>query len=293
VADVTAAEPSSELVFLTERGSGPPLLLVHGLMMTGDMFETVVERFASRHRVIVPDLRGHGGSRRLPPPYSVRHLASDLSRLLIHLGIESAAVLGYSQGGAIAQQLALDHPEQCNRLVLGCTYAYNMATRREWVEGHVAPLLVRVLGPRRLAALGAAVGAKELDKDLAERLLNLVGEQDRTLMVSAWKETMAFDSRPRLAEIECPTLVVAGSDDQAVPMHHAKMLHDGIRGFAARRHRRRSPHLDLDAPRRVRAGDRSIPRSRAGAPWRVGFTTTIGRRSPRGARPLSHDGATA
>jgi 3-oxoadipate enol-lactonase len=227
---VTAAESSSELVYFTERGSGPPLMLVHGLMMTGDMFETVVERFATRHRVIVPDLRGHGRSRRLPPPYTVRQLASDLSRLLIHLGIESAAVLGYSQGGAIAQQLALDHPEHCNRLVLGCTYAYNMATRREWVEGHVAPLLVRVLGPRRLAALGAAVGAKELDKDLAERLLNLVGEQDRTLMVSAWKETMAFDSRGRLAEIACPTLIVAGSDDQAVPMHHAKMLHDGIRG---------------------------------------------------------------
>jgi pimeloyl-ACP methyl ester carboxylesterase len=57
-----------------------------------------------------------------------------------------------------------------------------------------------------------------------------MAHQDRELMVSAWKETMAFDSRQRLAEIGCPTLVVAGSDDQAVPMHHAHMLHDGIRG---------------------------------------------------------------
>jgi pimeloyl-ACP methyl ester carboxylesterase len=228
--DVTSARASSELVYFTERGSGPPLLLVHGLMATGEMFEPVVDRFASEHHLIIPDLRGHGRSKRLPPPYTVRQLAADLSRLLDHRGIQSTAVLGYSQGGAIAQQLALDHPEQCSRLVLGCTYAYNMATRREWVEGHVAPVLVRVLGPRRLAALGAALGAKELGKDRAEWLVNLMADQDRMLMVSAWKEAMAFDSRQRLSEIACPTLIVAGSDDQGVPMHHAEMLHNGIRG---------------------------------------------------------------
>ena len=49
-------------------------------------------------------------------------------------------------------------------------------------------------------------------------------------MLTAWKETMAFDSRKRLAEIRCPTLVIAGSKDQGVPIHHAKMLHDSIRG---------------------------------------------------------------
>lgn len=227
---MTAAEPSSELVYFTERGSGSPLLLIHGLMASGEMFEPVVERFATEHRLIIPDLRGHGRSRRLPPPYSVRQLASDLSRLLDDLGIESAAVLGYSQGGAIAQQLAVDHPKQCNRLVLGCTYAYNMATLREQIEGHVAPWLVRVLGPRQFAALGAALGAKELGEKRARWLVDLMADQDRMLMFAAWKETMAFDSRPRLAEIACPTLIVAGSDDQAVPMHHARMLHDGIRG---------------------------------------------------------------
>src|ERR1700690_1595806 len=90
---------SSDLLYFTERGSGPPLLLVHGLMVTGEMFEPVIDRLATRHRVIVPDLRGHGRSRGLPPPYTTQQLASDLSRLLDHLGIESAAVLGYSQGG--------------------------------------------------------------------------------------------------------------------------------------------------------------------------------------------------
>jgi 3-oxoadipate enol-lactonase len=150
--------------------------------------------------------------------------------LLNHLGVESTAVLGYSQGGAIAQQLALDWPQQCNRLVLGCAYAFNMATPRELVEGHVAPFLVRVLGPRRFAQLGVSLGAKELSKERAAWLVNLMASQDRTLMIAAWNETMAFDSRRRLAEIMCPTLIVAGSQDQAAPMHHARMLHEGIGG---------------------------------------------------------------
>ncbi len=64
-------------------------------------------------------------------PYTARQLASDLTRLLGHLGIASAAVLGYSQGGAIAQQLVLDHHSDAIASGLVCTYAFNMATPRE------------------------------------------------------------------------------------------------------------------------------------------------------------------
>jgi len=122
-------------------------------MVTGETFAPVVEHFVAEHRVIVPDPRGHGRSRGLPPPYTVAQLASDLSDLLDHLHIDSTATLGYSQGGAIAQQLALDHPTRCSRLILACTYAFNMATTREWIEGHVAPLLLNALGMRQFAKI--------------------------------------------------------------------------------------------------------------------------------------------
>jgi pimeloyl-ACP methyl ester carboxylesterase len=125
---MNSALASSELLYFTERGSGAPLLLVHRLMVTGEMFEPVTGQLATRHRVIVPDLRGHGRSRGLPPPCTAAQLASDPSRLLDHLGIGSTATLGYSQGGAIAQQLVLDHPKRWDHLVLACTYACNMAT---------------------------------------------------------------------------------------------------------------------------------------------------------------------
>jgi pimeloyl-ACP methyl ester carboxylesterase len=227
---MSSAVASSEALYFTERGSGSPLLLAHGLMMTGEMFAPVLDQFVANHRVIIPDLRGHGRSRALPPPYTARQLAADLAAVLQHLGVASTAVLGYSQGGAIAQQLALDWPQRCSRLVLGCTYAYNMATPREQLEGHVAPFLVRVLGPRRFAQIAVSLGAKEFGKEGTKWLFDLIANQDRKPMVAAWKETMAFDSRTRLVEIACPTLIIAGAQDQAVPMHHAQMLHDGIRG---------------------------------------------------------------
>ena len=220
----------SQNLYFIERGSGPTLLLVHGLMVTGAMFAHVADRFAERHRAVVPDLRGHGHSRTLPPPYSVTQLASDLARLLDRLSIESTAVLGYSHGGAVAQQFALDYPERCSRLVLACTYAYNMSSFRERLEGHLVPYLVRLLGMRRFAELVFSQGLKHAPDVPRDWLVALTENQDKALMLTAWKEAMTFDSRPRLAEITCPTLIIAAANDEAVPAHHARMLHRGIRG---------------------------------------------------------------
>ena len=227
---VTSARATSDLLYFTERGSGPPLLLIHGLMVTGEMFAPVIDRFAVRHRVIVPDLRGHGRSRGLPPPFTVAQLASDLSRLLDHHGIASTAVLGYSQGGAIAQQLVLDDSERCNHLVLGCTYAYNMASLREKFEGHIFPIILRILGIKRMAKIVVSLGAKHLSRQTAAWMAGMMADQDQKLMLIAWREATAFDSRSRLSEIHCPTLIIAGASDEAVPMHHAKMLENGIVG---------------------------------------------------------------
>ena len=220
----------ADLLYFTERGSGSPLLLVHGLMITGEMFEPVIGHFASRHRVIVPDLRGYGRSRGLPPPYTAAQLASDLARLLDHLGINSTAVVGYSHGGAIAQQLVLDHPRRCGRLVLACTYAFNTATFREKLEGRLVPLVLNLIGMKAFARLLVSQGLKQVDKERARWVVGLIAHQDRELMVAAWKAAITFDSRHRLAEIKSPTLIVAASNDQAVPLHHARMLHEGIVG---------------------------------------------------------------
>jgi pimeloyl-ACP methyl ester carboxylesterase len=220
--------PAASRVHFEDIGSGPPLVPIHGLMVSGRMFEPVASALSAHHRLIIPDLRGHGRSRALPPPYNTRQLAADIADILDSLGIAKADILGYSQGGAVAQQFALDRPDRCHRLILACTYAHNMATSRERFEGRLGPILLQVLGPRRLAKLVVSRGAKELDKEGADWLSGLMASNDKKLMVSAVKEMTWFDSRQQLGEIRCPTLVIAGTADTAVPMHHARMLVDGI-----------------------------------------------------------------
>ena len=221
-------EHGSGIVHFTEHGSGSPLLLVHGLMVSGDMFEPVIAQLALHHRVIVPDLRGHGQSRGLGGPYTAARLALDLVSLLDHLDIETTAVLGYSQGGAIAQQLAFAHPERCHHLVLVCTYARNMFTLRERLEGRLFPIFMHLFGITRMARIAVSQGAQHLSKERVDWLTGIMSSQDQGLMICAWREAMAFDSRQHLAEIKSPTLIVSGSRDSAVPLHHANMLRNGI-----------------------------------------------------------------
>jgi len=96
-------------------------------------------------------------------------------------------VLGYSHGGAIAQQLVLDHPTRCSHLLLARTYAFNMATLRERIEGHLVPLLINVLGMRRFTKFVISQGLKQLSKACADWVLDLIANQDRRLMVTAWR----------------------------------------------------------------------------------------------------------
>jgi len=218
-------------LFVREFGAGPPLLLLHGLMATGDMFRPVVAALATQHRLIVPDLRGHGRSAHLPGPYTTQQLAADLGDLLDHLGLGTVDVLGYSHGGAVAQQFALDHPRRLRRLMLACTYAYNMLTPPERVEGFLLPWLIRLLGPRFLGALmmrSSAGGGPPLPPDDVRWFVDMLGSNRRAEMVAAARGLTAFDSRPRLKEIAAPTLVIAGSEDKAVPIAHARMLAAGI-----------------------------------------------------------------
>ena len=114
-------------LFFHQSGAGTPLLLIHGLMVSGAMYEGVLPALAAHYRVIVPHLRGHGRSSALPGPCSVEQLARDLAQLLDDLQVDTAHVLGYSQGGAVAQQFAHDYPTRVRGLVLGCTYAYSMS----------------------------------------------------------------------------------------------------------------------------------------------------------------------
>src|SRR4051794_4558328 len=102
-------------------GSGPPLLLVHGLGYGRWGWEPIVERLAGRFEVVTVDNRGIGGSDAPPGPYRTRVMAEDLVKVLDDAGLDRVSVVGTSLGGMIAQELALRHPERVDRLVLAAT----------------------------------------------------------------------------------------------------------------------------------------------------------------------------
>src|SRR5215216_5983697 len=99
-------------------GSGPALLLLHGITNSSETWARVAPRLAERFTVIAPDLLGHGQSATPRGDYSLGAHASGARDVLTSLGIERATVVGHSLGGGIAMQFAYQFPERCERLVL-------------------------------------------------------------------------------------------------------------------------------------------------------------------------------
>jgi pimeloyl-ACP methyl ester carboxylesterase len=222
-----------EALYIAERGDGPTVVLLHGLMATGEMFRWLAEPLAARFRLIVPDLPGHGRSVAVPGPYTVEAMATRVAAALERRGIRNAHIMGYSHGGTVAQQLARDAAHLVRSLALVATYAYNTATRRERVEGWLAPRMVRLFGMRRLAALVARPGTgggPPLAPDQVTWLRGMLAGNDAAAMALAAAELSGFDSRPWLNQLRVPTLVVSGGQDTAVPAHHSTMLARGIPG---------------------------------------------------------------
>ena len=102
-------------------GSGPALLLIHGIGDRSDTWRHLIPALARDHTVIAPDLLGHGRSDKPRADYSVAAYANAMRDLLSVLGIERATVVGHSLGGGVAMQFAYQYPERCERLVLVAT----------------------------------------------------------------------------------------------------------------------------------------------------------------------------
>jgi haloacetate dehalogenase len=102
-------------------GSGPPVLLLHGFPQTHFCWHRVAPRLTARHTVVVCDLKGYGESRSEPggplgEGYAKREMAAELVDLMRRLGFERFSVVGHDRGGRVAYRMALDHPEEVERL---------------------------------------------------------------------------------------------------------------------------------------------------------------------------------
>jgi pimeloyl-ACP methyl ester carboxylesterase len=250
-------------VFYRGGGSGPVLVLVHGITSTSATWSRVLPYLAERFTVVAPDLLGHGDSAKPRGDYSLGAYASATRDLLIALGHQRATFVGHSLGGGVAMQLAYQFPEHCERLVLvasgGLGRDISAILRAASVPGSelVLPLLVndRVIGAGR--AVGSALGRVGLrvHTDLGEVLRGHASLSDREAR-SAFLHTLRtivdvggqrVDATDRLYLAQAiPFLIVWGERDPIIPVRHGRDAHELVPGsrleiFSDAGH---FPHLD-------------------------------------------------
>ena len=129
--DVVMAN-GAEIYYRDIGPRGEPLLLLHGFPETGDAFAQVVAPLGKRYRLIVPDLRGAGGSGRTPSGYDKKTLASDVKALMDHLKIDRAHVVGHDIGARIAYAFAMQYPERLLSLTVAEAFIEGLAGTAEF-----------------------------------------------------------------------------------------------------------------------------------------------------------------
>ncbi len=212
-------------------GEGKAVLLLHAFPLRGAMWRPQVEALRERYRVIVPDLRGFGGTDAPPGPYSMDQQADDMAALLEYLGVERAALVGLSMGGYISFAFWRRHRDKVAALVLADTRAG--ADSDEGKAGREANArLAEEQGP-------AAIADKMIPNLVAPSAPQSVRDELRSYIVANTPEGIAGalrgmaarpDSTPDLASISVPTLVIVGAEDGLTPPAEAEALHAGIPG---------------------------------------------------------------
>ncbi len=205
-----------------------PLVLCCGIGASFDVFAAFVSALPADLTVIRFDVPGVGGSPVAPLPQGFPQLAFMLVRILDQLGHDTADVLGFSWGGALAQQFAVQHRRRCRRLVLVST-----ATGMLMVPGHPRVLL-RMATPRRfhdpdyaatVAPLIYGGTARRHRGDLHDIMeVQRVVSASRRGYLHQLAAGAVWTSLPFLPLVRQPTLVMAGRDDPIVPLVNARIM---------------------------------------------------------------------
>jgi 3-oxoadipate enol-lactonase len=208
----------------------PPLLLIHSLGTSLEMWAPQAEALAGKFRVISYDLRGHGLSEASDGAYTLDLLAGDALGLLDHLGIDRAHVAGVSLGGMIAQTLGTQAGGRLRSLVLGDT-ASVIGPRSNWDDraatiraDGMASIVDAVLA--RWFTPGFLLAAPQIARGFASMLLRMPAEA----YISAAFAVRDGDTTAALGRIGCPTLVLVGDQDVSTPPSAAEALKAGIPG---------------------------------------------------------------
>lgn len=218
------------------QGNGPPVVFIHGLGATSNVWHAQRTVLSKYFRVIVYDRSGCGRSPQAANGYSIEGWADELARLLEHLGVEKAAVVGHSLGSMIAQRFAAKYPERTSALVLaGGEAALSpegrdiLTERAEAIEIHG---LIAAVDPWLTGVLSAATRAA--DPALAGLLRAMFLAYDDTTYAQQALALRDGDVRDDQAHIGCPTLLLVGDQDPVTPLSWQQGIAAGIAGSRIR-----------------------------------------------------------
>ena len=214
-------------------GEGPPLVLVHGLGGAASNWTELAPLLARRHRLLVADLPGHGGSTALPGVSGLEPFADRVALIAEREGMLPAPVVGHSLGGMVVLRWALRRPDEVRALVLAGAAGLSIgnvwgrqllsiftsvrpgrlaARYRGWVSR--SPLLRRLVFGFVSVADPPALSNEAVEGFLAAQLLH-------TDVDSAWQALRIDDPRQELEAVRCPVLVLWGAEDVQLPLDDA------------------------------------------------------------------------
>jgi pimeloyl-ACP methyl ester carboxylesterase len=226
-------------------GSGPVLLLLHGITNSSQTWEPVVPSVSERFTVLAPDLLGHGMSARPRGDYSLGAHASGVRDLLSALDIPRATIVGHSLGGGVAMQFAYQFPERCERLVLvssgGLGQEVHLLLRAAALPGADwgLPLLTSrgARGVGRGVAFALRLGRIAPPDDmevLAQGFASLQDGESRQAflhtvrsVIDTGGQRVSATNRLHLAAT-LPTLIVWGERDSIIPIRHGQAAHEAM-----------------------------------------------------------------
>jgi pimeloyl-ACP methyl ester carboxylesterase len=215
------AEVNGINLYFETHGAGPPLILLHGGLGSGEMFGPVLPILAEHHQVIAVDLQGHGRTADIDRPIDIRLLAGDIAALIDHLGLEKPDLVGYSLGGGVALMTAVGYRERVNRLVAASIYL-----RPDAVDPDLR-------AQQRQVNAAAAESLKVTPMyQLYQRVAPRPEDFPRLLDKLGASMMQDYDYTEDVRRIQVPTLFVAADADQAPPSHYAdmfKLLGGGLR----------------------------------------------------------------
>ena len=244
--DYTHLDLHGDKVAYRDVGRGDTILLIHGMAGSSATWDAVLPKLAAHHRVIAPDLPGHGESDKPRGDYSLGAFAAFLRDLLDELRVEQVTVVGQSLGGGVAMQFTYQHPDYCSRLVLigsgGLGPDVSWMLRLLAAPG--AELLLPVIAPKPVLRVGdtvrswarsAGIGSPRADQtwrayaslsDAATRQAFL-----RTLRSVVDYRGQAVSALNRLyLNADLPTLLIWGDKDKIIPVAHGVAAHEAIPG---------------------------------------------------------------